>query len=299
MRKKGLLVLGSVMATALCASTTFGGAPLGPPVAGLDAGQFRAGAEYFYGEMDLDWDEEPDAIGGDVEDLTTNVVFGRLAYGLTPRWQASVRLGAGSAEFDMEGYSLALPEAAGGERLSLSDMTFDGDYELAWGFGTKYTLWQQRRDLSWGVAFQMAWFDWDDCVAGSVDQTLAGAGEEFTVDGDYAMGIDLEYYEMTVALGPAWQATDRLCLYGGPFLHYLRGEMDVDLDGSFAVRDSGGGLVDEASISLSDSGDLEQKSEFGGFAGGQLDLSQRIKAFAEVTFTGDAWGIGVGAGWRF
>jgi len=298
MRKKGLLLLGSVMVTALC-GTTFGGVPLGPPVAGLDAGQFQAGAEYFYGEMDLDWDEEPDAIGGDVEDLTTSVVFGCLSYGLTPRWQACVRLGAGSAELDMEGYSLALPEAAGNERLFLADMTFDGDYELASGLGTKYTLWNQRDDLSWGVVFQMAWFDWDDRLAGAVDQTLAAAGEEFTIDGHYAMGIDLDCYDIKIALGPAWQATDRLCLYGGPLLHYVRGEMDMDLDGSFAVRDSGGGLVDEASVSLSDSGDLEQKTEFGGFAGGQLDLSERMQVFAETTFTADAWGIGIGGGWRF
>jgi hypothetical protein len=299
MRNKWLLPLGSVMVTAICASAAFGGAPLGPPVAGLDRGQFRAGAEYFYGEMDLDWDEEPDMIGGDVEDLATSAVFGSLGYGLTPRWEACVRLGAGSAELDMEGYSFALPEAAGDERLFLPDMTFDGDYELAWGFATKYTFWQQRDDLSWGVIFQMTWFDWDDRVAGSVAQTLAGAGEEFTVGGDYAMGIDLDCYDIKVALGPAWQATDRLCLYGGPFLHYVRGQMDVDFEGSFAVRDSEGQLIDQTSVSLPDSGDLEQKSQFGGFAGGQLDVSERMKAFAEVMLTGDAWGIGVGGGWRF
>jgi len=299
MRKKWLPLLGSVMAAALCVSPAFGGSPLGPPTAGLDRGRLRAAGEYSYGETDLEWDEKLEVLHGDVEDLATSVVLGRLAYGVTQHWEAYLRLGAADAQFDMKDYSLALPEAANNEQLHLPDASFDGGYELVWGFGGKYTFWQPREDLDWGVMFQMAWFDWDDRVAGAASQKLSGAGQEFTVAGDYAMGIDLEYYELEVALGPTWQATDRLCVYGGPFLHWIRGEMDVDLEGSFAVRDSEGLLVDEALVSVPESGDVEQESEFGGFVGGQFDLAEAVGAFLEVRCTTDSWAVSGGGGWRF
>jgi hypothetical protein len=282
-----------------CASAAFGDAPLGPPTADLDQGQFRVGAEYVYGETDLECDAKSGVVRGTVEDLESNVVLGHLGYGMTKDWEACVRLGAGHAEFDMEDYSFALPEAAQNQRLHFPDRRFDGDYEFAWSFGTKYTFWRQRDNFRWGVMFQMAWFDSDDSVTGSVDQTLEAEGQEFTIEGDYAMGVELEYYEVQIALGPTWQVTDGLCLYGGPFLLYVNGDMDVDLDGSFTVRDSGGGLIDEVPLSVRQTDDLEQESAFGGFTGAQLDIAEHAEVFLEAQLTSDSWALGIGGGWWF
>ena len=92
---------------------------------------------------------------------------------------------------------------------------------------------------------------------------------------------------------------DGLCVYGGPFLHLVSGDLDEKWTDWYAVFDSEGTVVDSDSESGKWSADIEEKSTFGGYVGAQLDVTEQMKAFAEVMFTGDAWGIGIGTGWVF
>jgi hypothetical protein len=82
---------------------------------------------------------------------------------------------------------------------------------------------------------------------------------------------------------------DNLSIYGGPFLHFVNG----DLDFSGETLDLGDRIGMEAS------GDIEEKSQFGGYIGASLDAKERTSFFLECQFTGDAWGIGIGAARKF
>ncbi|MBN2130003.1 MAG: hypothetical protein JW741_10925 [Sedimentisphaerales bacterium] len=271
------LRVSSIVLMAALTSTAFGLAPLGPPTAGLNQGQFRLSGEYSYSAMDVELDPARHA-DGTITDLKSNMFFANLGYGLMDNWEAYVRVGVADAEFgkiDWDGDSED-------ERYG-----FDGDYGFAYGFGTKYTFWQQTDDLRWGALFQMTWMDTD----GSADVVEETGEGTLLRDRD----VELDYYEMQIAVGPTWQATDRVAVYGGPFLHFLSGDFDEEYRGY--------GIVDDALVLVDGpekhSADLEEDSTFGGFIGAQFDLTEQAKVFTEVQFTGDAWGIGVGGGWWF
>jgi len=277
MRTSQWLRISGVLLMATLTSTAFGLAPLGPPTAGLNQGQFRLSGEYAYSEMDVEIDP-PHYVNGTMPDLKSNMVFGNLGYGVMDNWEGYVRLGIANAEFSKIDWDNDPQD----ERYG-----FDGDYGFAYGFGTKYTFWEQTDDLHWGLLFQMTWIDTD----GSADGTeQSGEGTAF-LDRD----IELDYYEIQIAVGPTWQATQSLCVYGGPFLSFPSGDFDEDYR-AYAIIDGTLTLVDGPE---KHSADLEEESMFGGYVGAQLDVTEQMTAFAEVMFTSDAWGLGIGAGWVF
>jgi len=181
-----------------------------------------------------------------------------------------------------------------------SEWGFDGDYGFAYGFGTKYTFWEQMEGLTWGVLFQMKWINSEDTLNGAWSEAV---GEGVYEVGSYRCDVDLDYYEMQIALGPTWQAMEGLCVYGGPFLHIVSGDLDDKCSETWAEFDNPGGTGTPLTGPFTDydkeSSDLEEESTFGGYVGTQIDVTAQMKAFAELMFTGDAWGFGVGAGWLF
>jgi hypothetical protein len=266
-------------------------APMGKPTAGLNQGQFRAGVDYSYSEMDLELDADDPIDDGTIKDLESNMVFANLAYGVMSNWEAFIQLGVANAEFDKVRYDDG--EVASG-------IGFNGDYGFAWGFGTKYTFWEQMENLHWGILFQMKWIDSEDTLRESEVEDL-GEGvweiEQFSAD------FEFDYYEMQIALGPTWEAMEGLCVYGGPFLHMVSGDLDARATGTTATYDNPDGtgtpLTGPTAFSEKESNDIEEESTFGGYVGAELDVTEQMKVFAEVMFTGDAWGIGVGGGWLF
>jgi opacity protein-like surface antigen len=133
---------------------------------------------------------------------------------------------------------------------------FSGDYGFAWGFGTKYTFLKQDK-LDWGALFQMNWLRSDDKVAGET--------------------VRVKPYDIVLAVGPNYQISDGLSIYGGPLLQWVRGNATA----------AGG------------SSDIKEKSIFGGYVGAQAALAANTSLFGEVQFTGDSWGIGTGINWKF
>jgi opacity protein-like surface antigen len=133
---------------------------------------------------------------------------------------------------------------------------FGGDYGLAWGFGTKYTFLKQDK-LDWGALFQMNWLRSDDKIAGET--------------------VRAKPYDVVLAVGPNYQVSQDLSIYGGPLLQWMRGKVT-----------GGGG-----------SGDIKEKSIFGGYVGAQAALCPNTSLFGEVQLTGDGWAIGTGINWKF
>ncbi len=72
-----------------------------------------------------------------------------------------------------------------------------------------------------------------------------------------------------------------ICVYGGPFLHFIDGEGDATIDG-----------VD---ISV----DLEEDSNFGGFVGARVDLSENTTLGIEYQLTGNANALAANILFRF
>ena len=155
--------------------------------------------------------------------------------------------------------------------VGLSDSSaegFDGSSELAWGFGTKLTV-AEKDSVTWGVVFQMVSLSSEGSVSGDVP----GFGWQ-TID------LDIQVFDIQIAFGPTY-TQEGFSIYGGPFLHFVDGDFEVSLLGE------------------SGTADIEQKSEFGGYIGAQLDLAESSSLFIEYQMTGDASAIAGGLVWRF
>jgi len=128
---------------------------------------------------------------------------------------------------------------------------FEGDNQFAYGFGTKVTF-AEDDALTWGGLFQIDWTKSEDS------------------------DVEIDSYGIQIAAGPTYQM-EGMGLYGGPFLHFVGGEVDTP-----------GGTID-----------IEQESIFGGYVGAQFDIAENASWNIEYQLTGDASGIGVGIVWRF
>jgi hypothetical protein len=260
MNKKLLFVVVILTALALTGSA-LALAPMGPPTAGLKTGQFRAGAEYSYSDMDFkaDWG------GGEytAKNVKVNIWTANLGYGIMDDWEGFVRLGAANAE---------------GESLDFGSAK--GDYGFAWGLGTKYTFLKQD-NLDWGVLFQINWLKSDFSHSGVVPPD----GEEGY---SWKETANLDAYDIEIALGPTWKAAEGISVYGGPFFNIIRGNADYDY-----VETPDTGYNDSSSL------DIKEKSLFGGYVGVQWDFMQSAAALAEFQFTGAGWTFATGVGWKF
>jgi opacity protein-like surface antigen len=121
------------------------------------------------------------------------------------------------------------------------------------GAGVKWTFLPDS-ELPWGLLLQTHW--------------LPGTS--------FASEFDL--YEIQIAAGPTY-CFDRLCLYGGPFLHFLRGEEDSSVFGTHL--------------------DLEEESVLGAYAGVRTELTDSIGLDVEFQATPDAYCVALGLPWRF
>jgi hypothetical protein len=137
--------------------------------------------------------------------------------------------------------------------VDVDDEDFSGDDQFAYGFGTKLTF-AEDDALTWGGLFQMDWTKSED------------SGED----------VEIEAYEIQIAVGPTYQM-EGMSLFGGPFLHFVDGDVDVP----------------------GDTLDMEQESEIGGYVGAQFDIAENASWNIEFQFTGDAQAICTGIVWRF
>jgi hypothetical protein len=235
---------------------------MGPPTAELDKAQWNLGYNYTYSDMDLDtttlkWVEVGVDSGVEklkTENFKTQRHYLTLGYGLAEWWEVYAQIGMADVKAEYEAQTWT------------DNVNFDND--LAWGFGTRFTIAEQDK-VKWGLSAQMNWLDtsWDDNYSATGKETY-----------------DIESYDLLVAFGPT---CDFGCwkLYGGPFYYYLDGDYDY-------TDNDAGDLYKETA-------DMEADSNFGGFIGAIFPLSDTIDLTTELAATADGWAFGTGLGWKF
>jgi len=254
--------------------------PMGPPRARLGQDQWAAGLEYGRGEMDLEtWSDVTDNTVGvgvtydytkfKINGLASNMVFGKLGYGVDDNWDAFIRFGAVDAKDEI----VEEPSAGGGAAERYDG--FDGGFGFAWGIGSAVTFWQEG-DITWGALLQMTWLKPD---SGDVD---------LRSDAAFVGEAEFDFWEVQIAAGPTVEL-ENFRLYGGPFLHFVGG--DVDIEGQSPT----GGFT---TVSLR-SQDINEESHLGGYVGAEWPVINDGLFNVEFQATGDAWVVGLGAIWRF
>ena len=133
----------------------------------------------------------------------------------------------------------------------------EADYGFDLGFGTKATVLRKEK-FSIGVLFQMNWFRSDDSVDG-IDATL-------------------KVKEIQFAAGPCYKLTDNISVFGGPFLHFTGGKINVEGYGTYDVKDD---------------------SEIGGFAGLEAEICPSTTIFGEFQLLSGQWAVGTGISFKF
>jgi len=280
MEKKIALLAVALIVVFVSNSVVLALVPMGPPKALLGQDRWDIGIEYANTTMDLEATGDVTEIwaipGGpffekvkhNINDLKSNIVLARAGYGINDDWDAFVRVGVVDAKDEIEQtYDDGDP--------SVTYKGFDGSFGLAWGFGTRATFWQDE-EVSWGGLFQVTWLEPGDS---SID--LAG-------DPAFSGDAEIDIWEVQIAIGPTLRLDDNFRVYGGPFLHFVNGDLDISGETDIGFR-----VFTEAE------GDIEEKSQFGGYVGAHLDVDENTSCCIELQFTGDAWAIGLGAARRF
>ena len=247
------------------ATNAFALDPLGPPAASLNKEQPIAGLEYLYSEMDLHADSLIVATplgnlqfpSAKIEAIKMNKFYVNLNSILGENYDIFLRLGITDASPDKNK-----------NQDNFGGYIGDSDYGLTIGGGIRTTLYQSRDGKTkWGLLAQLSYasLDFDEKI--------------YSVNGsDVSLSATVDMLEIQIAAGPAFQVTDALSIYGGPFLHFIKGDTEIQ------------GSVSE--ISVYGSSDLEQESELGGFIGLSTDLAKNTKFNIEFQHTGDAQAVG-------
>lgn len=243
MQRRGL-----ILAVLLAAGPVLGQAPVGPSTGVLNGTRVGLFAEYSQADTDIVF------AGGLKESFDHRTAFAGFAAALTERWDFFVRVGGSQAE----------------------TTGFDGDWNTAWGLGTRATL-LQWNDLSWGIMAQFT------NLVSRMDTV-----EEFLVDGTptlLAAEDELNVAEYVFATGPTWRRGP-VSLYGGLLVRLGDGEFEI-IAGRFK-----------------DQFDIDSQWDVGGYVGGQVTLFKtdpsrtygfsRCDLTAEGRFTGDSNGFSVG-----
>jgi hypothetical protein len=272
--KKRLFVL-SVIIFVCSGPAGFALDPMGPPLANMEPGQYQVGFDFSYSNMDLQlhngvWTETLDGVfldWGDAVDLKlkdfeVNRGYANLGYGISEKVEAFFRLGVTRAEF--------------GDSLWEDNEKFDSESEPAIGFGLKATFLDEG-NIQLGGLIQFNWADYDGRLSAS-----HWAGSDF---------VEVDTAEAQIAVGMNCMLSERLSVYGGPFLHFLDGEL---YDTFSEVDPNTGGLLSSEYL-----WDIEQDSAFGGYLGARMELSQNCFLSVEFQHTAAADAFGASIAWRF
>lgn len=276
----------SILSVGLClsisAKTARAGTAMGPAMATVEQGQWSLGVEYAFENITLSADGHgiESIVGGgsdrydqrfEIEDLETNMIFGRLTYGLCDQWDVFVRLGAADAQDDIKVDGTGIITGATGGRVG-----FDGSYGLAWGVGTRATFWTSGPWSLAGLA-QATWLDPDDSRFRLTDRDYPNEA----VVGD----AKLDYLQTQFSLAAIYQE-ESWGAWVGPFVQLVDG--DLDLDAQFVIDG-----VTQGTITCS--GDVEEESEVGVHAGIACGLAPNLACWVEGQYTPDSWLLGIGA----
>jgi hypothetical protein len=286
MEKRMLLFGVVVVVVSLCSSNALA-TTLGPPVAGLDAGKFSIGFDYSNTDIDYDGSSKSteewraSGISGALTEtdkskfdgsIESNMYLADLGYGVTDKLEVDVLLGMAD--------------------LSVDD-GFDGGNDFAYGFGVKGSFYEEA-NLKVGVLFQMVWGSSDDDFKDVVD--IPGTGESVYTTGS----VDIDYYQLKLAVGPSYKLTEGISIYGGPFYYLFSGDFDSKVVGQvndIAIPGEPG--THDVTYLDKESGDLDEDSNFGGYIGAQIDITEKLPVSFEYQFVSGGGVFGASLLYRF
>ena len=252
--KKILLLVVILAVVSLCGSFALALSPMGPPAAGLEKGQFSAGVDYSYSEMDIKLNHGRSP--GNVSSLTmhglkAHYVLANLGYGIRNNWELSLRIGGGAAQ--------GSDSDSGGISFKTDSPTLGNGYVI--GLGTKATF-VEEPDIKWGGLFQVL---------------RAQADGRTTTVGGSSWTADMSLWEIQLAAGPTYTLNEKASIYGGPFFHII--------DGRFTAKRRGG----TGRICY----DVDEGSIFGGYIGTEIAATDNAVLRIEYQHTAAADALGV------
>ncbi len=245
-----LLVAGIGVSSAFALDT------MGPPAAGIGKGMWGVGVNYSYSDEKLERLPANFSSADNVVKTRISKLYVDLGYGVSDNVDAFARLGIAAMEWEEIGGSRLVPE---GE---------DGDLGLVWGGGVKMTFCQEG-DLSWGM---LAQFSENDLQG----DTKFNDGSK----GKFRILLD----EIQVAAGPTWKASEKVKVYGGPFLYLARGDWEDELDDGDELHKP---IKEDAGAWL------------GAYVGASVELASNMGLNIEGQITQSAWAITGGVNWKF
>jgi hypothetical protein len=98
--------------------------------------------------------------------------------------------------------------------------------------------------------------------------------------------------ELQIALGPTYELSKGISLYGGGFFHFMDGKLD--LKGGTSTTG-----IPMIGYDLDSSYDIDQASELGTYIGAKIDATKNISYSIEYQHTASADAIALRLIWKF
>ena len=251
--------------------------PMGPPTSGLKQEDFKIGVDNSHSKMDLEFNDGEyveyldgwyDASGTQsdlkLKDLEINTVYVNLGYGITDNFEVFLRLGGTNAKFS-------------GSTFWPTGEEFDSNTDFVIGGGLKATFYEEDK-LKIGGLIQVGWSELDGAIRPN----------EWPVADD-TVQFDLTQFQ--VAVGPSYELTESVLIYGGPFLHFVRGDWE-DVYNQIDP-DTGGLLTSKYTWTV------EEDSYFGAYIGTQMEITENSTFLIEYQHTAAAYTVGASIAVRF
>jgi len=250
---------------------------MGPPASYLKQEDFKIGVDFSHSEIDLEFNDGEyveyldgwfNAAGGETDlklkNVKINTVYVNLGYGITDYFEVFLRLGGANARFS--GHNFWTP----GEE-------FESNTDFAIGGGFKVTFYDEGK-LKIGGLIQSGWSDLDGAIRPK----------------DWPVADDTVQFDLTqiqIAAGPSYELTDRVLIYGGPFLHLIRG----DWEDVYNQIDTGTGGLLTTKLSWN----VEEDASFGAYIGTQMELTDNSSFMIEYQHTSGADAVGANIAVKF
>jgi hypothetical protein len=252
---------------------------MGPAVGQLGQGKFSIGLDYAFSDTDLDASghsvytsqqtaaEPPPIIvrqykkhSATMDRVNMNRLYATVGYGLLEQTDLFVRLGGAQIEYKDDG----------GTHPALSS-------------GVRSTFYT-KGDLQIGGLAQVSWSQ-----AGYKAIPFPNPFNGSQV----AMRGDLDLYEIQAALAASYQLTEPFSIYGGPFLYFADGDLDLGRDNPWHVW-----IPEGKALSLKSSYDIEETCRLGVYIGAEYKITAGVTWGIECQYTPDAEAIATGLAWR-
>jgi len=261
-----------------CCSASFALDPLGSASDKLQKGQFGIGADYSISDMDFKAKGRSNlaiynvTIGSligiqsekqrlNLDGVEVHKAYANLGYGITDNLEAFLRLGAAD-----------------------TDWRDDGDTHFSFGLRTGVTFYKKDAlQLS-----ALAQYSWAQSEFDSLPLTTVVGGTPYPL----LMSGKLSMHEIQIAMGPTYELTKDISLFGGGFFHLMEGSLD--LKGSATTVG-----IPKFRYDLDSSYDIDQASELGVYIGARIKATNDISYSIEYQHTNSADAIAMRLLWRF